>query len=89
MGFPARWDGKLHAAQRSKQLMNCSPKSAVQGGNIRGGERVVERFVKNQAHLSFHRAAIEGGADLQPALDGFVELADDDGGHEAMVAHRC
>lgn len=85
LGKPARWNLEIHAAEGGKSLAESSAEASA----LPGPGRVGHEFGQDLASFGFHGAAVEGGADLQPALDRFVEFADDDGGHEKMLAREC
>ena len=58
------------------------PKSSCRSAVAERAQGQLGELRKHLAGFGFHGAAVEGGADLELALDCFIEIADGDGRHE-------
>ena len=84
MRLAARGNLELDAAKGSEEVVDSRPQTLPRRG---GAAR--DQIGQHLAHLGLQRAAVERGADLQPALDLFVEIADGERRHEQSVTRIC
>lgn len=80
MGRFALYFGKIYASKRGKTLPNRFHQTS--SARFFSGERRSQDFTR----LFFHGAAMVSSSDAKPCLYGFVELADGDTSHIALMA---
>src|ERR1035441_10146310 len=80
-GKLARWNHELHTSERRESLVDRGSESQP-----RVGRAARNQIGEHCARLGFHGATIERGADLEAALDLFVDIADGEGRHVSRIA---